>query len=277
MAVPFLGGYMFTVKQIVKQLEEMRAPRDGIVLVHSSLRAVGEVEGGGQGLLDALIEYFTAEGGLLCIPTHTWGYMNKKDKITLDMTLAESNLGVLSRIAAADKRAVRTENPTHSMAVFGPRDRVLEFVKGEETLVSPTAPESCYGKLCREGGHVLLVGVAHNRNTYLHCVDEMLGIPDRMSEGTVKVSVKRPTGEIVEREMICHHSSFTVDLSLRFPQYETAFRYHHAITDGFVGNAPTQLCDTVKMKEVVEMIWERSGHKDVLRDEFPIPQRFYCN
>ena len=276
MAVPFLGGYMFTVKQIVKQLEKIGAPRDGVVLVHSSLRAVGEVEGGGQGLLDALIEYFTAEGGLLCIATHTWGFM-RRDRITLDMTQAESNLGVLSRIAAADKRAVRSENPSHSMAVFGQRDRVLDFVSGEENLLSPTGPDSCYGKIFRQKGHILLVGVAHNRNTYLHCVDEMLGIPDRMSEDTVRVSVKRLTGEIVERDMIYHHCPFTVDLSLRFPKYETAFRYHHAITDGFVGNAPTQLCDAVKMKKVMEMIWERSNHTDVLRDEFPIPQKFYCN
>ena len=267
---------MFTKNDILKQLSEMNAPGDGVVLVHSSLRAVGEVEGGGQGLLDAMLEYFTAEGGLLCVPTHTWAYMGKKDKITLDMTLAESNLGALSRIAAADPRAIRTENPSHSMAVFGRRDRALDFAKGEELLVSPTAPESCYGKIFAEKGHILLVGVAHNRNTYLHSVDEMLGIPDRMSEDRITLTVKRPEGEIVERSMIYHHCSYTVDLSLRFPQYETAFRYHHAITDGFVGNAPTQLCDAVKMKNVMEMIWERSDHTDVLRDEFPIPQRFYC-
>ena len=267
---------MFTKEDIVKELEEMHAPKCGVVLVHSSLRAVGAVENGGQGLLDTLVEYFTSEGGLLCIPTHTWGYIGKKDKITLDLTANESNLGVLSRIAAADPRAIRSENPSHSMAVFGPHDRVLNFIKDENKVISPTSPDSCYGKLFAERGHVLLVGVTHNRNTYLHSVDEMLGIPDRLSKDKMKLTVKYKTGEIIEREMFCHHSSFTIDLSLRFPQYETAFRYHHAITDGFIGNAPTQLCDAVKMKEVMEMIWERSGHKDVLRDEFPIPQKFYC-
>ena len=133
---------MFTKSEICAQLEKMGAPRDGVTLVHSSLRAVGEVENGGQGLLDALIEYFTAEGGLLCIAAHTWGFI-RKDRITLDMTLAESNLGALSRIAAADQRAVRSENPSHSMAVFGPRDRVRDFVSGEENLLSPTGPDSC--------------------------------------------------------------------------------------------------------------------------------------
>ncbi|MBQ8409859.1 MAG: AAC(3) family N-acetyltransferase [Clostridia bacterium] len=267
---------MFTKKDIWDQLEKMNAPKNSVVLMHSSLRAVGEVENGGQGLLDAMVEYFTLEGGLLCIPTHTWGYIGKKDKITLDLTANESNLGALSRIAAADPRAIRSESPTHSMAVFGPREHTLSFVKDESGMISPTSPDSCYGKLFKEGGHVLLVGVVHNRNTYLHSVDEMLGVPDRLSKDKIKVTVKYKTGEIMEREMFYHHSSFTVDLSLRFPQYETAFRYHHAITDGFVGNAPTQLCDAVKMKEVMEMIWERSGHTDVLRDESPIPQKYYC-
>ena len=267
---------MFTKNEICASLAKMGAPRDSVVLVHSSLRAVGEVEGGAKGLLDALIEYFTAEGGLLCIPTHTWGFIHKKDQPTLDLTQAESNLGILSRIAAADPRGVRGENPTHSMAVFGEMERVLDFVSGEEMITSPTGPESCYGKIFERGGKIMLVGVSHNRNTFLHCVDEMLNIPDRMTADTFAVTVKRPTGEIVERRVLGHHCSYTVDISLRFPLYETAFRYHHAITDGFVGNAPTQLCDAIGMKEVMEMIWERSGHEDVLHDEFPIPQKFYC-
>lgn len=267
---------MYTKKDIFDQLEKMSAPRDGVVIMHSSLRSVGDVEGGGEGLLDAMIEYFTAEGGIFCVPTHTWGFIGRADKITLDLTAAETNLGCFSRIAAADPRAVRTENPSHSMAVFGDGDRVLEFVRGEENVVDPTGADSCYGKLCRENGYVLLVGVTHNRNTYLHSVESMLGVPDRLTADFKKMTVKRKSGEIIEREMLCHHCSYTIDLSLRYPLFETAFRYHHAITDGYIGNAPTQLCNAEQMKKVVEMIWERSGHEDVLKDEFPINQGLYC-
>ena len=63
---------MFTKQNIFEQLERMNAPRDSVVLVHTSLRLIGEVEGGGEGLLDILIEYFTAGGGLFIVPTHTW-------------------------------------------------------------------------------------------------------------------------------------------------------------------------------------------------------------
>jgi len=266
---------IYTKEDIFKQLTRMGAPRDRIVLAHSSLRSVGTVEGGGQGLLDCLVEYFTAEGGLLCVATHTWGNLGK-DKPTLDMTLPETNLGAFSRIAAEDPRGVRTENPTHSMVVFGERERVARFVAGEDAITSPTAPDGCHGKLYEQGGFVLLMGVSQARNTYLHCVAELLRLPNRMSDKPVTVSVRRTTGEVVERTMAWYDQSTYGDVSARFPKYEVPFRYDGAITDGFVGDAPTQLCDAVKMKETVERIFQNCEGKDPLRNEAPIPPKWYC-
>lgn len=264
---------LYTKADILNQLRVMGAPTDSIVLMHSSLRAVGEVEGGASALLDTLIEYFTSNGGLFCVPTHTWHNLNKE--ITLDLTGEDHCLGALSTLAIRNGRGLRTENPTHSMVIFGDRTMAEAFAADEPFVTSGTAPESCYGKLYTMGGKVLLVGVAHNRNTYLHAVDEILEIPDRLSEKPYKTTVKRPTGEIVERETYGHHTSFTNDVSLRFVKYETAFRYHRAITDGFIGNAPVQLCDARKMKEVMELILKNSG-EDVLKNEFPISQKLYC-
>ncbi len=267
---------MFTKEDIKKQLRDMNAPRVGIVLMHTSLRAVGPVEGGGEGLLDALIEYFTEDGGLFCVPTHTWDNLGT-DKITLDMTLCESNLGAFTEIAARDPRGVRSENPTHSMVVFGDRARALEFICGESDIDTPTSPGSCYGKLYREGGYVLLVGVAQDKDTYLHTVDEMLALPNRMSGKPTQVTVKHVDGTVSEHDLYLFDTDYTEDISLRFTKYDTAFRYHRCITDGFIGNAPTQLCDAVKMKDTVELIWSRSGGIDPLRSNDPIPQAWYCN
>ena len=160
---------IYSKNDIFCQLEKMNAPQNSVVLMHSSLRLIGRVEGGAEGLLDALIEYFTADGGLFCVPTHTWG--NIKKEITLDMNDPATCLGAFSDIAAADGRAVRSQNPTHSMAVFGDRKRALDFVADESELSSGTDPKSCYGKIYRMGGWIFLAGVAHNKNTYLHCVD----------------------------------------------------------------------------------------------------------
>ena len=50
---------IYTKADIFEQLKAMNAPRNGVVLMHSALRLVGKVEGGGEALLSALIEYFT--------------------------------------------------------------------------------------------------------------------------------------------------------------------------------------------------------------------------
>jgi len=265
---------MFTKKDIFEQLKKLNAPKGSVVLVHTSLRLIGEVEGGGEGLLDVLIEYFTADGGLLAIPTHTWANLGT-DKITLDMTDPWSNLGAFSLIAANDRRAVLSENPTHSVAVFGNREKALKFIENEAKIKTPTSPDSVYGKLFSEGGYVLLVGVDHSKNTYLHAVAEILGLPDRMSDKPTPVTVKKPDGEVVKKELYLYDCSFSEDISWRFPKYETAFRYRGCIKDGFIGNAPTQLCDARKMKETVELIW-KNADGDPLKEEKPIKPKLYC-
>ena len=262
---------IYKKEDFIRQFAEIGLPRDGVVLVHSSLRLVGNIEGGGQTLLDALIEYCTAEGGLLCIPTHTWGFLRRE--ITLDMTARETCLGALSSIALSDSRGVRSENPTHSMVVFG--ERASEFVGDELFVSSGTAPESCYGKIYREGGHILLVGVAHSRNTYLHCAEEMVGMPNRLSPEPRDVTVKLSSGETVTRRVYTHRTDYTSDVSLRFIKYEMPFRYHGAIRDGFIGNAPAEVCDARIMKETIELIFKNSGGADPLVDEKPIPQTLY--
>ena len=267
---------MYTKEDIKNQLNALGVRADDVTLVHTSLRSVGELECGGITLLDALVEYFTEGGGLLCVPTHTWDNLGK-DKPTLDLTLAESNLGVFTELAAQDGRGVRSENPTHSMMVFGNRERALEFIKDDAKVTTPTAPESCYGKLCEMGGSVLLIGVSHNKNTYLHCVDEMLSTPNRMDDKYITVTVRRADGTLVERPFALYMTDYTEDISWRFHKYETAFRYHGCVHDGFIGDAPTQLCCARGMKRVVELIQSRSDGKDPLADEEPISPTLYVN
>lgn len=262
---------MYTRTDIIAQLEQMGVPQDRPVLIHSSLRAVGEVEGRADGLIDALKEHICAEGGLLCIPTHTWANLGKADTVTLDMS-GETCIGTLPNIAARREDACRSDHPTHSMAVFG--EGAQEFVSGEERLTTPAHPESCYGKIYARGGYILLVGVGHNRNTYLHCVEEMLDVPNRLGE-LREVSIRYRDGSISHRLSRGHRAEGIGDVSAHFPNYEEAFRYHGCIRDGAVGGAPTQLCSAIGMKRVLETIYKRSGGIELLDKLSPIPKVYY--
>ena len=146
--------HVYTKEELLRQLAALHLPQDRVVLMHSSLRSIGQIEGGAEALLDTMIEYCTREGGLFCVPTHTWDRLGQE--ITLDLNDSHTCLGAFSDLAARDPRGIRSLNPTHSMAVFGDPRRAEAFVRGESEVCSGTAAESCYGKLFHEGGTVLL-------------------------------------------------------------------------------------------------------------------------
>ena len=265
-----------TKEMLLRQLEDLCVPRNGIVLVHTSLRAVGATAGEGETVLNALIEWCTGDGGLLCIPTHTWKHLGTPEKITLDLTKNETCIGTLPALAAKDPRGFRTAHPTHSMAVFGDSARVLSFVDGEDGYITPADPNGCYGKLYRESGKVLLLGVGHDKNTYLHSVEEMMNVPNRLSVLPRDVTVRYKTGEIVHRTVHSHHADGIRDVSSRYPKYEPAFRLHGAIKDGFFGNTKAQLCDARIMHDVLVLIRERSQGAELLLDLTPLPESLYA-
>ncbi len=255
---------MYTKEDIIKDLEALGAPRDSIVVIHSAFSLVGEVEGGPRGFLDALIEYFTEEGGVLCIPTHTWGLLGKTD-LTLDLNESYTNLGILAKIAILHKSGARSENPTHSMVVFGEKERVIRLIECEKWVNTPTSPDGLFGQVYKENGKILLVGVSHTSNTYLHAVDEILGTPGRLENTSLKLKVKRKNGEVIPREIYMFDET-NGDISRRFDKFSTAFSYHGATVYGRIGNAPSILCDAVKIKEVVELIYKRAAGEDILAD-----------
>ena len=266
---------MYDKNFILTQLENMGAPTDKPVIVHTSLRAIGEVVGGAQGLLDAFIEYFTDNGGLLCVPTHTWSNFGSKQEFILDMLSDKTCIGVFPSVAAGDKRGVRTENPTHSLAVFGEKKAVTKFVECDKRVLTPTSPNGCYGKIYDMDGYVLLVGVGQDKNTYLHCVEEMLNLPNRISDETVDMKVRFKDGSVKDRKFCYMRSDVIYDVSYYFPKLEPAFRAHGCIVDGFIGNAPTQLCSARKMKEVMELIKNNSGGIELMADDNPLDKKWY--
>lgn len=278
---------MHTQAEIRADLERLGVRRDSIVLVHTSLKAVGETEGRGEGFLDALIEYFSG-GGLLLIPTHTWKNMSDRSKPTLDMTPVgaadvKACIGTLPSLAAIHPIAHRSPHPTHSMAAFdgtpsGTPGRAEDYISCEtnrKTPLTSTSPDGCYGRLYDLGGKVLLIGVGHNRDTYLHSVEERLDVPNRLSEKPVPATVKLASGLIIDRPLRCHCAKGIPDVSANYPKYEPAFRHYGAIADGKIGDAPSQLCDARIMSDVVKLVRERSGGIELLSDSSPLDEALY--
>ena len=257
-----------TKEQLMLQLKNFQHIKGKIVTVHTSLKAVGEIEKGGETLLSVLIDFFTQDGGLLCIPTHTW------NSNVYDLRKADSCIGVLPRLAAAHPDAVRTLNPTHSMAVFGDREKVESFIDWESKTDTPTNPRGCYGKMYSEDGYVLLIGVGQDKNTYLHCVEEMLKTPNRLTDYKIEKKIIHKDG--TEEIRFMHwFDNIIPDVSVYFPKFEEPFNHYGCIEYAQIGNAKVQICNTRKMYAVVEKIYKNNSFGELLDNDLPIDKKLY--
>ena len=71
-----------------------------------------------------------------------------------------------------------------------------------------------------------------------------------------------------------YEGDYIDDICLRFTKYDLPFRYHGCVKDGFLGDAPTQLCSARGMFDVMKLIYERCP-TDPLSDEIPLLPVYY--
>ncbi|MBP5493038.1 MAG: AAC(3) family N-acetyltransferase [Clostridiales bacterium] len=264
---------MLTKNDIHEFLESNGIRHDDKVTVHAALRAVGPIEGGADGLIDAMISYL--DKGLLIIPTHTWDEVGR-DHPYYDVRSSVPCIGTLSKVAAFRKDGVRSLHPTHSVTVFG--EGAAEFVKGEEKCASPAPVNSCLSRLYEERGKVLLIGVGHERNTYLHSVDERLAIPDRLNPNPFVITITDYDGNALQTPPFRTHYTVHSDtcVSEYYPNYKEAFEYTGCVKYAKLGDALVYICDAAGMTDTLKKIWARADHDLCIRKE-EIPREYYAD
>lgn len=267
--------HIFSKEEIFSQLRFLGVPTDKPVTVHTSLKAIGEVEGRGEGFLDILIEYVTSDGGLLCIPTHTWHRCGGNGQITLDVRSNDVCIGTLPRIASTYKNVHRTINPTHSLAIFGNDEKAAAFASLDNSLVSSSDPRGCLGSLIGQNGYILLIGVGQEKNTFLHVVEDMNNVSNRLSEEPYPASVRLADGSIIEKPIKLIAPQGIGDVSRNYPKLEPAFRLGGAIKYGKVGFADAQLCNAKKIAEIFSDIIRKADGKELFADNAPLSNELY--
>ncbi len=264
---------MVTREDIFKMLEAGGVQADDTVTIHASLRAVGEIEGGADGLIDGICAYLSR--GHFLVPTHTWGVCNAKSPF-YNVKETIPNIGTLARVAAARPDGVRSLHPTHSLTVFG-KD-AWEMIRGEEASKTPCPPGGLLDSLYARRGKILLVGVGHERNTYLHAVDERFGIKNRLNSESFTITLLDHEGK--EHRIEGYRGHKTVGLPIccaaYYPNYEPAFDAYGAVTYTSLGNAEVRVCDAEKMTDIVGELWRRTD-RDLCFGPLEIPKEYYEN
>lgn len=239
----------YTKTILKEQLEELGLREDDTVLVHSSMKAIGEVEGGADTVLDAWMEFFSE--GLLLLPTHTWRQMSPEYNV-FDPVSEESCVGLLTNLFRKRAGVVRSLHPTHSMAAYG--CNAAEYLAGEENCNTPCTPGGCYDRLRQVKGKILLVGVGHERNTFIHSVEEVLNVPNRLTDKPVLFFVVMPDGSRKPVYMRRHYNAMQPHISEDFVKLERAFYDCGVARPGKLGEADCILCDAQGIFEVTRQV-----------------------
>lgn len=103
---------MFTKKDLIEQIKTMGILPTDTVIVHTSLRAIGQVENGADGIIDAFRDYLTE--GLFIVPTHTWDTVGPHQPIydvskqfpNFEKALVEMGAQTFGRFGNAEVRIV---------------------------------------------------------------------------------------------------------------------------------------------------------------------------
>jgi aminoglycoside 3-N-acetyltransferase len=207
------------------------------VVVHSSLRAFGRVEGGANTVIQALLDIVGPEG-LLVAPTFSYFTVRFDPKVEPGLT------GRIPETMRTWPGAVRSWHPTHSVVAIGADAE--EFCAGHH-LVGGLALDSPLDRLAKQGGYVLLLGVGHVANSTVHVGEAH--VPVHYLDVPFRPDLPRHATVLVDGEEIAVPIVDPPGCSRAFGAIERPLRLRGAVVDGRVGRALSQL---VRGRDVID-------------------------
>ena len=237
-------------KEIADALRLLGLAEGDIVVVHSSLRAFGYVEGGSDTVVSACLDV-VGTGGTLIMPTFTtYRAGGPLDPWKLDVWTGGVGLAMARRTDCT-----RDCHPLYSFACRGPLTEELKRMN--EAFIFHWGRGKSLWKAAEAGGWVLLLGIDHRNNSSVHLIEE-LGDVDYLQ--TRKSNCKMTLDEFIALDdegkseaLGIHNTGPKRDFALIEPHLEQAGVQR--ITQ--VGNAEVRLVRTMDLIEVGTDIMKR--------------------
>lgn len=174
---------MVTFREFVHAFREVGLNSDQPIIVHASLSAVGEIRGGVETVIGALLSIVPG----IMAPTFTYNTMiipevgpannamqygaainhNRLAEFFQPDLPADRLMGVLPEAIRTHPNARRSDHPITSFSGINLKDAL-----DAQTIEEPLAP---IGALARQNGMVLLIGVDHTSNTSIHYAERLAG------------------------------------------------------------------------------------------------------
>lgn len=182
-----------TVATLVEDLTGLGIGAGDLLVVHSSLSALGWVAGGPQAVVQALLEVVGPDGTIV-MPTQSgqlsdpaawarppvpepWVEVLHEGLPAYDPYLTPTRgMGQIVECFRQHRSTLRSAHPTLSFAACGPR---AEAIVGTHPLSPGLGETSPLGRLYDLDAQVLLLGVTHAHDTSLHLAEHRASWPGK--------------------------------------------------------------------------------------------------
>ena len=241
---------MHTLISLQNNLRAMGIAPADTVLLHSSMKKIGPVQGGADTVLDALQDYLTP--GLLVLPALNWELVNQQPRV-YDVLHTPSIVGILPELFRKRPDVHRSLNPTHSVCAYGADAQA--FVQGGDADGTPLGMHSPWRKLLERNAWILMAGCDLTSCTFIHGVEEWCEVPNRF-EPPVRFTVIAADRMKIEFVSAPHLGS----PSEQYGRAEKALRQSGALADGRFGNAAVLVISARKCFDTLSALLRENPH-----------------
>lgn len=156
------------------------------LVVHSSLSAFGEVDGGADTVLRAL-RSCVGEAGTIVVPTFTGDVIADphpdcrtpgvpeveaaRARVPLFHDAFPTTMGAVPTAVLAEPGRLRSRHPQASVAALGP---AAEHITEHQPFAYALGVDSPFSRLYDLKAQIVLLGVGHNRNSFLHHAESLV-------------------------------------------------------------------------------------------------------
>jgi aminoglycoside 3-N-acetyltransferase len=179
------------VHQIASGLAQSGVQTGDLIMVHSSVKSLGHIEGGLETILLGILEAIGPAGTLL-MPALCWTIQPGE---VFDPQTTPVIVGALPEFFRTRPGTIRSIHPTHSACGIG--KLVHEMLDEHYQDRTPCGAHSPFFKLTQLGGKIVMLGCGLRPNTTMHALEELV-VPPYLFGAERAYLIKHKDGSVCE-------------------------------------------------------------------------------
>ena len=160
---------MISFDKLVSEFRRIGLSNGDVLLVHSSFKSFGGVEGGPQTVIDALMNVLGSEGTLI-VPRFNFDFSTYGT--TWDVRSTPSHMGIISEFVRKDPRSKKVFHPIYPFSIIG--KYADELIK--HRYKGGYSKDSIFHQLLVYDAKIIQIDKVYKSTTLIHHAEEILKV-----------------------------------------------------------------------------------------------------